>query len=259
MATTSTKASIENPSIRIRPAAALCDFIAGLSAEQLAEGPSNVRTIWQLYGTDNSLEATTTKSNNEPTLTKPALTDRDAEFLKELKLSSSDGDFEFVRLADVLSTGSVDSGDEDDEDDVEKDEKEDAKVDAKAKVKPNKRDQKLIEQRKQKQRAHLTLSDLIWLNTLLMELRKNGVGGGDFVPVYLHQLLVGCRLLLPRNARHKRDPLLEKRCVRLRLEQDARVYNAMTKNVDSSRRQLPDETIAYQSECLGFSAPFVRH
>lgn len=100
--------------------------------------------------------------------------------------------------------------------------------------------------RKEKERARLTinLNDIKWLNRKLVEKRKDDA---DF-NLYLNELLTGSRLVLPKNEILERNPELEARCVRLRLEQEARVYNAMTKNVDASRTKLPEDTISYQSK-----------
>lgn len=102
--------------------------------------------------------------------------------------------------------------------------------------------------RREKERAKLTinLNDIKWLNNKLTEKRN---ADADF-KLYLNQLLKGSRLVLPKNEILERNPELEARCVRLRLEQEQRMYNAMTKNVDSSRQKLPEDTISYQSKCM---------
>ena len=53
-------------------------------------------------------------------------------------------------------------------------------------------------------------------------------------------------LQLPANEIVERNPVLEERIKRLKAQQENRVYNSMTKNVDSSRKFIPEETISYQ-------------
>jgi TMEM199 family protein len=57
---------------------------------------------------------------------------------------------------------------------------------------------------------------------------------------------MGLQLELPVPDVTPRNPVLEKRCQRLRLEQDNRDYRAMTKMVDSVRYKEPEESMAYQ-------------
>ena len=65
---------------------------------------------------------------------------------------------------------------------------------------------------------------------------------------FLCDVIEGADFKLPENEIVERNPELEKRVQRLMREQEQRVYNSMTKNVDSSRKFEPEETIAYQSE-----------
>uniref|UniRef100_A0A182TS27 Endoplasmic reticulum-based factor for assembly of V-ATPase n=1 Tax=Anopheles melas TaxID=34690 RepID=A0A182TS27_9DIPT len=87
----------------------------------------------------------------------------------------------------------------------------------------------------------LNLADLKWLYGALRDLRQT-----DPTVPYLHALLAGCRLKLPENPICERNPELEARCQRLRKEQEDREYHRMTKNVDSIRKHMPEETISYQ-------------
>lgn len=73
---------------------------------------------------------------------------------------------------------------------------------------------------------------------------KEELGEGS----YLCDVIAGAQLILPENEIIARNPVLEKRIQRLKAEQEQRVYNTMTKNVDSSRRFMPEETIAFQSK-----------
>ncbi|XP_024937123.1 transmembrane protein 199 [Cephus cinctus] len=94
-----------------------------------------------------------------------------------------------------------------------------------------------------KQRANvvLKLKDIKWLNEYLEEYRKS-----SDIKVYLHDLLEGADIDLPMPKVTPRNPELEARIQRLTAQQNAREYNAMTKGVDPVRRQLPEDTIAYQ-------------
>uniref|UniRef100_A0A182PKZ3 Endoplasmic reticulum-based factor for assembly of V-ATPase n=1 Tax=Anopheles epiroticus TaxID=199890 RepID=A0A182PKZ3_9DIPT len=87
----------------------------------------------------------------------------------------------------------------------------------------------------------LNLADVKWLYKRLQELRQTDAS----VP-YLHTLLAGCQLRLPQNPIRERNPELEARCQRLRKEQEDREYHRMTKNVDSIRKHMPEETLSYQ-------------
>lgn len=55
-------------------------------------------------------------------------------------------------------------------------------------------------------------------------------------------------LKLPENEIVPRNPELEKRIQRLKAEQEQRKYESMTKNVDSTRQNKPEDTIAFQSK-----------
>lgn len=178
------------------------------------------------------------------------------KLLKELSVANSNNDDKDtakpVQFMDILNITSAEfsDGENDGESSDDNNDEDTSELGAVAHNKnvSKSRAKRIKEQRKERQRerVRLTLADLIWLNTLLTTRRRDGCADSD--GIYLHQLLAGSNLSLPRNEIHERDPALEARCVRLRLEQDARVYNVMTKNVDSSRRQLPDDTIAYQSK-----------
>uniref|UniRef100_A0A182QXE2 Endoplasmic reticulum-based factor for assembly of V-ATPase n=1 Tax=Anopheles farauti TaxID=69004 RepID=A0A182QXE2_9DIPT len=87
----------------------------------------------------------------------------------------------------------------------------------------------------------LSLGDVQWLYTTLNEMRQT-----DTTVPYLHTLLAGCLLKLPENPIQERNPELEARCQRLRKEQEDREYQRMTKNVDTVRKHMPEDTISYQ-------------
>lgn len=80
----------------------------------------------------------------------------------------------------------------------------------------------------------LTLSDL---KELKKELENTA---------FLCDIIDGAELKLPENEIVERNPVLEKRIQRLKVQQEQRVYDSMTKNVDSSRKYEPEETISFQ-------------
>ncbi|CAO1298956.1 unnamed protein product [Diamesa serratosioi] len=61
---------------------------------------------------------------------------------------------------------------------------------------------------------------------------------------YLNDILID--IVLPINEIRERNPILEKRCKQLRIDQEQREYKSMTKNVDTTRKFMPEETIAFQ-------------
>nr|XP_014097681.2 uncharacterized protein LOC106622878 isoform X1 [Bactrocera oleae] len=91
----------------------------------------------------------------------------------------------------------------------------------------------------------LYLSDLRWLKLWLTQLReKKGLD------IFLYDLIENCRLYLPMNEVIKRNPELEARCQRLREQQQNKEYLDMTKNVDSTLKYVPEDTIAYQVKAM---------
>ncbi|XP_043666828.1 transmembrane protein 199 [Vespula pensylvanica] len=87
----------------------------------------------------------------------------------------------------------------------------------------------------------LKLSDINWLNNYLQEYRKTTTE-----KVYLHEILEGVDVILPTPKITPRNPELEARIQKLTAQQNAREYKAMTKSVDSTRKDLPEDTLAYQ-------------
>lgn len=65
---------------------------------------------------------------------------------------------------------------------------------------------------------------------------------------FLHEILQDSLLILPQNEIQERNPELEARCLKLKAELAKKEYQNMTKNVDNSRKRLPEDTIAYQSK-----------
>lgn len=102
------------------------------------------------------------------------------------------------------------------------------------------------DEKEEKKKPHtLTLTDLKFLNKILLEKRKTS----EDIP-YLHELLENSKIFLPKNEVIPRNPELEARCQKLREEQQNREYRNMTKDVDSVRRHLPEDTIAYQLKSM---------
>lgn len=77
----------------------------------------------------------------------------------------------------------------------------------------------------------------------LSEVKKLKEDLGDS---FLCDIISVAELQLPENEIVERNPELEARVQRLKAQQEQRVYNSMTKNVDSSRKHIPEETISYQ-------------
>ncbi|XP_054725461.1 uncharacterized protein LOC129235579 [Anastrepha obliqua] len=92
---------------------------------------------------------------------------------------------------------------------------------------------------------YLYISDLRWLKIWLTQQRKE-----KGLNVFLHNLLEHCSLELPENEIIKRNPELEARCQRLREQQQNQEYLDMTKNVDSSLKNIPEDTMAYQVKAM---------
>ncbi|XP_076284023.1 vacuolar ATPase assembly protein VMA12 [Lasioglossum baleicum] len=95
--------------------------------------------------------------------------------------------------------------------------------------------------RDKEKQVSLKLDDIRWLNKYLENYRKTRKD-----KVYLHELLEGTDIRLPTPKVIPRNPELEARIKKLKAQQDAKEYQAMTKNVDSTRKHLPEDTISYQ-------------
>lgn len=87
----------------------------------------------------------------------------------------------------------------------------------------------------------LTVSDVRWLHDYIVNINKISE-----TKVYLHELFEGSEVFLPENEEHSRDAELEKRCCKLRAQQENILYNAMTKHIDAVRKRHPEDSIAYQ-------------
>lgn len=91
----------------------------------------------------------------------------------------------------------------------------------------------------------LKLNDIRWLNKYLEEYRTTKMES-----IYLHELLEEADIQLPTPKLVPRNPELEARIQKLKAQQDAREYQAMTKSIDPSRRNFPEDSISYQSKTL---------
>ncbi|KAF3422874.1 hypothetical protein E2986_01145 [Frieseomelitta varia] len=87
----------------------------------------------------------------------------------------------------------------------------------------------------------LKLNELQWLNKYLEEYRTINMES-----IYLHELLEEDDIKLPTPKVTPRNPELEARMQKLRAQQNAIKYRAMTKNVDTTTRNLPEDSISYQ-------------
>lgn len=90
----------------------------------------------------------------------------------------------------------------------------------------------------------LTLQDLHWLYGYINKKNEN-----NETKVYLHELIEGSEIILPKNQEIPRNPELESRCKKLRAQQQNKNYHDMTKNVDNIRKKYPEDTLAFQSKC----------
>lgn len=87
----------------------------------------------------------------------------------------------------------------------------------------------------------LKLDDLRWLNKYLEEYRTT-----NLERIYLHDLLEQDDIILPTPKITPRNAELEARTQKLKAQQDAKRYKAMTKNVDTTTMNLPEDSISYQ-------------
>ncbi|XP_037043456.1 uncharacterized protein LOC119079574 [Bradysia coprophila] len=214
------KGAIKDPSIKLKPSEQLIDFMVSLSDE--FELPENV---WKFIETRGGKVGKITAAE----VAKPSFSKDEIKLLNDLPKTENT---EF-NLADLA----IDSDESDDEldENIEN-------LNSKPMSKSQAAKQKRLQKAKERSKLTINLNDIKWLNNKLVEKRSTD---SDF-NLYLNELLKGSRLVLPQNEILERNPELEARCVRLRLEQEARMYNAMTKNVDSSRTKLPEDTISYQ-------------
>ena len=70
---------------------------------------------------------------------------------------------------------------------------------------------------------------------------------------YLHKLIKGSDVILPKNEVVQRNPDLVKRIEKLKKEQEEREYKAMTQNVNLDKKHFPEDSVSYQSKNLSLS------
>ncbi|XP_058468232.1 uncharacterized protein LOC131440723 isoform X2 [Malaya genurostris] len=87
----------------------------------------------------------------------------------------------------------------------------------------------------------ISLKDLKWINQAMNQLRNNDPS----IP-YLHEMLRDCNIMAPENEIMERNSKLEERCQKLRGQQEAREYKAMTSNVDGLQTHQLQDTISFQ-------------
>lgn len=221
------KGVITDPTISIRPSKKLIDFITNLNDPKV-ELPENLLKVYQVLTGDKS-----ERKIFKEEISSPTLSNDEKKFLSELRSKSS---------AEELKTCLEGISLETEENEEPADEVETITNDTK-----NGKNQAKRERAKQKEmeksKLGLNLNDLKWLNNYLKEQRTSSDSA-----VYLHELIEGSKIVLPKNEILERNPELEARCKRLRREQEEREYQSMTKNVDCNRSKAPDESIAYQSK-----------
>lgn len=231
------KAPIQDPSIAIRPSQKLIDFINTLD-DVSVDLPENLLKVYQSFSQDTRPRNVCTKPDTDPIA---VYTDEE----KKLLMALSDNTFQGTTdLEECLQSLCLRSNDEESHDsDVET-------LAPNERISKNKARQIRAKQRqKEMSKLTLNLTDIKWLYKYLNEARKNDAS----IP-YIHQLVEGSQLILPSNEIIERNPELEARCQRLKLEQDEQRYRQMTKNVDCTRSYEPEETISYQgkSKTLNF-------
>lgn len=235
------KGYIKDCRITIKPSTTLIDFICSLSNENSM--PENFIKIYNSYTNDNNSTGKKTISI-EKQFSNVQYTKEESIILKDLSFNkfANDTDSDIMQALSKLLIKTENLSDESDSNDTEEDDI--LTLDNTPKSKNQLKRYK--EQQKQKRRAKLSinLNDLKWLHSYLIDKRTNDKN----CEIYLHELLEDSKLILPKNEIVERNPELEARCVKLRLQQDARRYRAMTKNVDSTKKHVPEDTIAYQSK-----------
>ncbi|XP_070160896.1 transmembrane protein 199 [Polyergus mexicanus] len=89
--------------------------------------------------------------------------------------------------------------------------------------------------------AMLKIEDFSWLNKYLKKYRETATK-----MIYLHELFDNSDVILPTPKETPRNPELEARIQKLKAQQNTREYQKMTKSIDSVRKFLPEDSIAYQ-------------
>lgn len=233
------KNAIKNPSIAIKPSAKLIDFIKTLD-DTTIDLPENLLEVYESFTQDARA-----RKLFEQSIPISKYSDEENKLLEELH-SNKTQDIDIEKCLQSLSLKFVDEEDENSSSDIESlpiDEANPTKTISKNKARQNRAKQR----QKQLSKLTLNLNDLKWLHRYLLEKRKS-----DPTTCYLHELIDESQLILPKNELIPRNPVLEERIQRLKRQQDERNYRAMTKNVDCTRSNIPEDTIAFQSMCLAY-------
>lgn len=234
------KASIKDPSIGIRPSAKFIEFIKTLN-DQSVRLPDNLQKLYEAFTEDTRPRNRSTETVSSA-VSIGVYTDEERKLLLALSDETFQGSTDLDKCLESLCVHQADD-DGDDNNEIHSD------IETFApdkRISKNKARQLRAKQR-HKEMAKLTLNmiDMKWIYNYLCERRKI-----DASMPYLHELIDGSQLILPPNEIVERNPELEARCQRLKLEQDEQKYRQMTKNVDSSRTYEPEETISYQGNSL---------
>lgn len=248
------KTTIKNPTIGIRPSPKLIEYIKTLD-DPAVDLPENLLQVYQAFSQDTRPRNVYKESGGE--LSSVGIYNEDE---KQLLVALSDDTFQgstdlekCMKSLSVHVTNSDGTDDDSHNSDVET-------LAPHERISKNKARQIRAKQR-QRELAKLTLNlaDLKWFYNHLNDARQkvtdnandaDAAATSDAVP-YLHELVEGSQLILPANEIVERNPELEARCQRLKLEQEEYKYRQMTKNVDCARTYEPEETISYQGmHCL---------
>lgn len=227
------KASIKDNSIGIKPSEKLIDFIKFELKDVSIDLTENLLKVYEAFTQDIRKR----NISKKPVAIK-ALTEEERKLLDALS------DEKFKKSTDLQKClQSLSLYDSNDDESNSESEIEEIVSSGDQRISKNKARQIRAKQReKELSKLTLNLSDLKWLHQYLLDTRKT-----DSSVSYLHELIEGSQLVLPSNEFTERNPELEERCQRLKREQEDQRYRLMTRNVDSSRKHEPEDTIAYQS------------
>lgn len=246
------KTTIKNPTISIRPSPKLIEFIKSLEDHPEVDLPENLLKVYQAFTQDTRPRNVYKSSSESSSASSVGVYSEDE---KQLLVALSDDTFQGATdLENCMKSLSVHVSNSDGNTDEDSHHSDVETLAPHERISKNKARQIRAKQR-QRELAKLTLdlADLKWLYCHLNDARqKETADGADAVP-YLHELVEGSQLILPANEIVERNPELEARCQRLKLEQDDYKYRQMTKNVDCSRTYEPEETISYQGKhCITY-------
>lgn len=214
---------ISDISIGIRPSKRLIDFIKNLNDSKL-ELPENLLKLYREFTNDNN-----NRKIFKEEISIPTLNNEERKFVSELQTKITSNELKTCLNSLIIEEDSSD------EIEIISDENKSGKNHAKR--------ERAKQHEMEKLKLLLNLNDLKWIHNYLVEQRATKKS-----TIYLHELINGSKIVLPKNDLIERNPILEARCQRLRREQDEREYHSMTKNVDCTRTKAPDESIAYQSK-----------